>query len=38
MTAVVATTIVMIVLLRVDLPEMHRLVTPTAPTQSVPEN
>jgi 4-hydroxybenzoate polyprenyltransferase len=35
MTAVVATTIVMVVLLRVDLPVMHRLVTPTAPTQEV---
>jgi 4-hydroxybenzoate polyprenyltransferase len=33
MTAVVATTIVMVILLRVDLPAMHRLVTPTAPTQ-----
>jgi 4-hydroxybenzoate polyprenyltransferase len=34
MTAVVATTAVMIVLLRVDLPAMHRFVTPTAPTQA----
>lgn len=37
MTAVVATTIVMIVLLRVDLPVVHRLLTPTAPTQDRPE-
>jgi len=36
MTAVVATTIVMVILLRVDLPVMHRLVTPTAPVQQVP--
>jgi 4-hydroxybenzoate polyprenyltransferase len=35
MTAVVATTIVMVILLRVDLPAMHRLVTPTAPVQQV---
>ena len=35
MTAVVATTIVMVILLRVDLPAMHRLVTPTAPVQRV---
>jgi 4-hydroxybenzoate polyprenyltransferase len=35
MAAVVATTIVMIVLLRLDLPGMHRLVTPTAPVQQV---
>ena len=34
MTAVVATTIAMIVLRRVDLPVMHRLVTPTAPPQN----
>ena len=34
MMAVVATTIAMIVLLRVDLPVMHRLVTPTAPPQN----
>ncbi len=33
MTAVVATTIAMIILLRVDLPVLHRLFTPTAPTQ-----
>jgi hypothetical protein len=33
MAAVVATTIVMIVLLRVDLPQLHRFVTPTAPVQ-----
>jgi 4-hydroxybenzoate polyprenyltransferase len=33
MTAVVATSAVMIFLLRVDLPAMHRFVTPTAPTQ-----
>jgi 4-hydroxybenzoate polyprenyltransferase len=37
MTAVVATTVVMLVLLRVDLPGMHRLVTPTAPAQYGPE-
>ena len=37
MTAVVATTIAMIVLLRVDLPVMHRLVTPTAPAQYGPD-
>jgi len=36
MTAVIATTIAMIVLLRVDLPVMHRLVTPTAPVQAIP--
>jgi decaprenyl-phosphate phosphoribosyltransferase len=33
MVAVVATTFAMVILLRVDLPIMHRLVTPTAPTQ-----
>jgi 4-hydroxybenzoate polyprenyltransferase len=33
MTAVIATTIAMVVLLRVDLPALHRFVTPTAPTQ-----
>jgi 4-hydroxybenzoate polyprenyltransferase len=36
MTAVVSTTIVMVVLLVVDLPAMHRLVTPTAPAQYGP--
>jgi 4-hydroxybenzoate polyprenyltransferase len=34
MTAVIATTAVMVALLWVDLPAMHRFVTPTAPTQS----
>lgn len=33
MVAVIATTLVMVVLLRVDLPVMHRLLTPTAPVQ-----
>jgi hypothetical protein len=33
MVAVIATTLAMVVLLRVDLPVMHRLVTPTAPVQ-----
>ena len=33
MTAVIATTLAMVVLLRVDLPVMHRLLTPTAPVQ-----
>ena len=33
MAAVIAATIVMIVLLRVDLPQLHRFVTPTAPVQ-----
>ena len=33
MTAVIATTIAMVVLLRVDLPSLHRFVTPTAPVQ-----
>ena len=33
MAAVVATTVLMIVLLRVDLPVLHRFVTPTAPVQ-----
>jgi 4-hydroxybenzoate polyprenyltransferase len=33
MTAVIATTIAMVILLRVDLPVMYRLVTPTAPVQ-----
>jgi decaprenyl-phosphate phosphoribosyltransferase len=37
MTAVVATTIAMLVLLVVDLPVMHRLVTPTAPAQYGPD-
>lgn len=37
MTAVVATTIAMVVLLSVDLPVMHRLVRPTAPAQYGPE-
>ena len=36
MAAVVATTIAMVVLLWVDLPAMHRLVTPTAPAQYGP--
>jgi decaprenyl-phosphate phosphoribosyltransferase len=36
MVAVVATTIAMVVLLTVDLPAMHRLVTPTAPAQYGP--
>ena len=35
MVAVVATTILMVILLRVDLPIMHRLLTPTAPVQQV---
>ena len=35
MLAVVATTILMVILLRVDLPIMHRLLTPTAPVQQV---
>ena len=37
MVAVVATTVVMVVLLTVDLPGMHRLFTPTAPTQYGPD-
>ena len=37
MTAVIATTLVMVVLLRVDLPGLHRVVTPTAPTQYGPD-
>jgi hypothetical protein len=37
MAAVVATTVVMVVLLTVDLPAMHRLVTPTAPAQYGPK-
>jgi decaprenyl-phosphate phosphoribosyltransferase len=37
MTAVVATTIAMVVLLVVDLPGIHRLVTPTAPAQYGPD-
>lgn len=36
MTAVVVTSAVMIVLLRVDLPGIHRFVTPTAPAQYGP--
>jgi decaprenyl-phosphate phosphoribosyltransferase len=36
MLAVAAASIAMVVLLRVDLPAMHRLFTPTAPTQPVP--
>ena len=36
MTAVVLAAAVMIVLLRVDLPGMHRFVTPTAPAQYGP--
>ena len=36
MAAVVATTIAMVILLTVDLPGMHRLVTPTAPAQYGP--
>ena len=35
MAAVVMTTLVMLVLLRVDLPGMHTLFTPTAPVQDV---
>ena len=35
MAAVVTTTVVMVVLLRLDLPAMHRLLTPTAPPQSI---
>jgi 4-hydroxybenzoate polyprenyltransferase len=37
MAAVVATTIAMVVLLTVDLPVVHRLVTPTAPAQYGPD-
>ena len=37
MVAVVATTVVMVVLLTVDLPAFHRLFTPTAPTQYGPD-
>ncbi len=33
MGAVIATTIAMVILLRVDLPAVHRFVTPTAPVQ-----
>ena len=36
MVAVVATTVVMVILLTVDLPAMHTLFTPTAPTQYGP--
>jgi 4-hydroxybenzoate polyprenyltransferase len=35
MVAVVAATILMVILLRVDIPVMHRLLTPTAPVQQV---
>lgn len=35
MTAVIATAIAMVILLRADLPVVHRLVTPTAPTQQI---
>jgi decaprenyl-phosphate phosphoribosyltransferase len=37
MTAVVATTVAMVILLTVDLPVMHRLVRPTAPAQYGPD-
>ena len=37
MTAVVATTVAMVILLTVDLPAMHRLVRPTAPAQYGPD-
>lgn len=37
MAAVVTTTVVMVVLLTVDLPVMHELLTPTAPTQYGPD-
>jgi len=37
MAAVVTTTIAMVILLTVDLPGMHRLFTPTAPTQYGPD-
>ena len=37
MAAVVATTVVMVILLTVDLPAMHELFTPTAPTQYGPD-
>lgn len=36
MAAVVATAVIMIALLRVDLPSVHRFVTPTAPAQYGP--
>ena len=36
MASVVATSIVMLVLLRVDLPALHRIFTPTAPAQYGP--
>lgn len=36
MSAVIATTVVMVVLLRVDLPAVHRFVSPTAPAQYGP--
>jgi 4-hydroxybenzoate polyprenyltransferase len=36
MAAVITTTVVLVVLLRVDLPVLHRFVTPTAPTQYGP--
>jgi decaprenyl-phosphate phosphoribosyltransferase len=35
MIAVVATTILLVILLKIDLPILHRLVTPTAPVQQV---
>jgi 4-hydroxybenzoate polyprenyltransferase len=38
MSAVVLAVVVMLVLLRVDLPSMHRLFVPTAPAQYVPDN
>lgn len=37
MTAIVACAVVMVVLLRVDLPVMHRIFTPTAPAQYGPD-
>lgn len=37
MASVIAATLVMVVLLRVDLPVMHRLFAPTAPAQYGPE-
>jgi decaprenyl-phosphate phosphoribosyltransferase len=38
MTAVAGAALLMLVLLRVDLPRMHRLFSPTAPAQYGPEN
>jgi hypothetical protein len=38
MSAVVLAVVVMLVLLRVDLPSMHRLFVPTAPAQYGPDN